>query len=106
MINRLNEHLLDAPSIEGDTCCVCGRVATNHHHVIPKGMGGSKLEKRIPTVPLCGMGNTSGCHGMAHSGRLFLDYRGGRWMYYEANEPTTLLAAMSDDEGWWYCDGQ
>lgn len=103
MINRLNEHLLDAPSIEGDTCCVCGATATNHHHVIPKGMGGSKLEKRIPTVPLCGMGNTSGCHGLAHSGRLFFDHRDGRWMYYESNEPTTLLAAMNDDEGWWDC---
>lgn len=103
MINNLNKHLLDAPSIEGDRCVVCGRPATNRHHVVQKGMGGSKLEKRIPTVPLCGMGNTSGCHGKAHSGRLFFDYRDGRWFLYESKEPTTLMAALEDKEGWWDC---
>lgn len=102
MVNKLNEHLLDKPSIESEWCCVCGAPSLNQHHVIVKGMGGSKLEKRIPTVSLCGMGNTGGCHGKAHSGRLFFDYRDGRWMFFESTEPITLLDAMGRD-GWRDC---
>lgn len=105
MINKLNEHLLDAPSIGGSTCAACGGVAMNNHHVIQKGMGGSKLARRIPTVPLCGMGNTSGCHGKAHSGRLFFDYKDGSWMCLETVEPTTLQNALNM-EGWRPCDGE
>lgn len=104
MINGLNEHILDAPSITGSRCCVCGRPADNNHHVIAKGMGGSKLEKRIPTVILCGMGNTSGCHGLAHSGRLFFDYRNGRWMCLESDRPMKLQDAINS-EGWRPIDG-
>ena len=104
MINKLNEHLLGKPSLHGERCCVCGRAAQNNHHVIIKGMGGSKVERDIPTVPLCGMGNTGGCHGLAHSGRLFLDYRDGGWKYLESTEPITLLEAMGR-EGWRDCIG-
>lgn len=104
MINRLNEHLLDKPSLKSDTCCVCGAPASNDHHVIPKGMGGSKLAKRIPTVSLCGMGNTSGCHGKAHSGRLFFDYRDGAWVYHESSEPMTMFDAH-ELSGWEKCLG-
>lgn len=103
-MNKLNEHLLDAPSIGTDRCVVCGAYATNHHHVIAKGMGGSKLAKRIPTVLLCGMGNTGGCHGKAHSGRLFLDYRDGCWWFFESNESITLYEAL-DSDGWRRCIG-
>ena len=102
MINGLNEHLLDKPSIVSERCCVCGALATDNHHVIQKGMGGSKLEKRIPTVPLCGMGNTSGCHGKAHSGRLFFDYRDEEWYYCELDNPTTLADAY-EQSGWHRC---
>lgn len=102
-MNNLNEHLLGKPSLQSDTCCVCGAPATNQHHVIIKGMGGSKYAKQIPTVSLCGMGNTSGCHGKAHSGQLHFDYRDGYgWMYCETDEPTDLQGALDNGE-WWPC---
>ena len=95
MLNELNRHLLDKPSIESFKCCVCGKPASNNHHVIQKGIGGTKLAKRIPTVPLCGMGNALGCHGLAHSGRLFFDWRDG-WWFCLTEEPTTLEDVLED----------
>lgn len=88
-------HLLDKPSVDQEPyCAVCGRPATNRHHVIEKGMGGvsRELERRIPKVTLCGMGNASGCHGKVHAHLLHLywdddGYGGGRWVMYETPEP-------------------
>lgn len=107
MINELNRHLLDKPSFTSDRCCVCQAPATNRHHVIQKGMGGSKLARRIPTLPLCGNGNADGCHGLAHSGRLFFDWQGpgsGAWYYCIMDEPTTLQDALDNGE-WLPCYG-
>lgn len=58
-------------------CCVCGKPATNGHHLVPKGMGGGrKVYHRLtefgtfdlfsPIFAVCGMGNSSGCHGKFH----------------------------------------
>ena len=94
MLNETNKHLIGKPSLKSDYCVVCGARATNQHHVIQKGMGGSKA--KIPTVSLCGMGNTSGCHGKAHSGRLHFDYRDG-WYYCET-EPCSYLEALETGE--------
>lgn len=108
MINNLNKHLLGCPSIKSRYCVVCGEPATNDHHVIIKGIGGSKYAKQIPTVSLCGMGNTSGCHGLAHSGRLFFDYRTslktGRkcWHYCKTDVPVSLFMALEFGE-WREC---
>lgn len=102
MIDRTNDYLLDKPSIVQGFCCVCGLPSTNQHHVIIKGMGGSKLAKRIPTVALCGMGNTWGCHGEAHASRLHFDYRDGEWWWLSTHEPTKRIDALKMD-GWVRC---
>ena len=62
-------------------CAVCGRPATNVHHVVEKGMGGRQrpyvLDGRYgtyrllpPLFAVCGHGNADGCHGMFHAGLL------------------------------------
>lgn len=70
--------LLGLPSYVSQYCLCCGDIATNQHHVIQKGMGGrcKAIERLIPTVSLCGFGNASGCHGLAHSGGLRIWYDG------------------------------
>lgn len=57
-------------------CAVCGRMATNSHHVPAVGMGGRNASftlhghaLRPALIALCGSG-TTGCHGLMHSGRL------------------------------------
>lgn len=100
MLNETNRHLLCKPSLTRAWCVVCGKKATNQHHVIVKGMGGSRYAAQIPTVSLCGMGNASGCHGLAHSGKLHFDYRDG-WVYL-LTEPCTYQEALGK-EGWRPC---
>jgi pyridoxal biosynthesis lyase PdxS len=43
---------------DGTPCFECGKPATEHHHVVPRSLGGTR------TVPLC-----CGCHDMAHDMR-------------------------------------
>lgn len=95
MLNELTRPMLGKPSVEGDLCAVCGRPASNRHHVIQKGMGGSKAD--IPTVPLCGHGNLDGCHGLAHSGMLFFRWNGG-WECCITDMPTTYYYALEYGE--------
>ena len=92
--------LLGKPSIYAPYCVVCGRPATNQHHVIIKGMGGmdKATERRVPTLTLCGMGNTSGCHGLAHQMRLHFRYRKG-WECIITAEPCDYQTALESD-GW------
>lgn len=88
-MNKYDEFLLGLPSVtECEGCAVCGRPANNQHHVIYKGMGGSKVEKLIPTVKLCGSG-TTGCHGKVHQHliHLYWDESKGGWVYYVTDEP-------------------
>lgn len=83
LYNAQRDRILGKPSIETELCPFCGRIATNRHHIIPKGMGGSKAEKLIPTVTVCGMGNASGCHGRLHDHTLELDWddESDWWVY-------------------------
>ena len=64
-------------------CSICGRVATNEHHLRQKGMGGlgkkSKPEQH-ETVTLCGSG-TTGCHGYVHSHDISVQKINGE-LYY------------------------
>lgn len=47
-------------------CELCGvKQATNLHHRKPRSQGGEHTVENL--VALCGMGNTSGCHGLAHT---------------------------------------
>ena len=93
-MSAFKAQMLDKPSVVDEPyCAVCGKPATNKHHVIPKGMGGvsAELEKRIPKIRLCGMGNADGCHGDVHAKLLHLywddDYCGGSWMMYRSIQP-------------------
>ena len=102
----------------GHLCCVCGAPATDRHHVVRRGAGklaagGREVAK--PTVRLCGHGNASGCHGMAHAGLLhfrwvetrserrhndqLLSFVGGHWEYLETEEPCKYQDALAM-EGW------
>lgn len=85
MINEFTAVMLDRPSIGGTRCAICGAPATNAHHVIQKGMGGTSYESRIPTIKLCGSGVT-GCHGLAHQKRLHIYWRDG-WVYLITSRP-------------------
>ena len=81
LYNAQRDRLLGKPSIETEACPFCGRVAMNRHHILPKGMGGTR-RRDIPTVTVCGMGNASGCHGRLHDHTLELDW--------------------DDEAGWWH----
>ena len=78
-MSEYERELLGAPSHRSSRCLACGKVAQNDHHVIPKRMGGrcKEILRLIPTVSLCGLGNASGCHKLAHEGRLHFRYRDG-----------------------------
>lgn len=54
--------LMGEDSIIQVSCCICGQPATNKHHAVPRSAGG----EGGPRVSVCGMGNTSGCHRLAH----------------------------------------
>ena len=76
--------LMEGPSVETPYCCVCGRAGLplNRHHVVRRGAGKlyrDGVEVPKPTVMLCGSGNTSGCHGLAHQNRLHFRYVKDDW---------------------------
>lgn len=58
---------------------------------------GRKLKK--PTIPLCGSGNTSGCHGKAHHHQLHFKFENGIYYYLETEEPTKYMRAL-ELPGW------
>ena len=96
--------MVGAPSVHKPYCVVCGRTSPlNQHHPIRRGAGnlygrdGRQAPK--PTLTLCGSGNTSGCHGLAHQNRLFFDWDGERWLYLVVEEPVSHSAALSI-KGW------
>lgn len=86
LYNVERDKLLGKPSIESMYCPFCGRLATNRHHILPKGMGGTKNARLIPTITVCGMGNASGCHGRLHAHEIEI-----RWSdeldWYEYRRP-------------------
>lgn len=84
--------LCEAPGIpKQDWCCVCGRPATNMHHVVPRSAGG----ENGPTVPLCGLGSAAGCHALAHNngGRLSFRYdeKRGMWWFVADDEAARAI---------------
>lgn len=62
--------LMGKPSIKATRCVVCGcTYPLNNHHIVRRSAGkmyvnGVELDK--PVITLCGSGNASGCHGLAH----------------------------------------
>lgn len=110
--------LMECPSIETPYCAVCGKTwPLNRHHLVKRSAGqlvrgGVVLPK--PTIVLCGSGNTSGCHGLAHQGRLHFRWvesdagsegwylthiRGGHLEYLLTEEPEKYADALKMD-GW------
>lgn len=70
-------------------CELCGHPATNIHHRLPRGMGGTR--RAIHTVEwllhLCGWGNSTGCHGAVESSR-HVAYTNG-WLLRQHQTPPT-----------------
>lgn len=120
ILNEYDRNNMNGASIsyEPPHCAVCGRTSPlNLHHVVFRSHGG----KEGPTIMLCGNGNSSGCHGLAHSGRLFFRWvkapfwdtwnegtrgalgmpaiGGGHWECLVLDEPTKIETAWSMD-GW------
>lgn len=85
-------------------CCVCGRPAPlNQHHYVWRSWGelhrpdGSVVEK--PTITLCGSGNASGCHGLAHKRMLHFREVNGKLHYLLTDYPMPYVQAL-DEYGW------
>ena len=108
--------LMDGCSVDTPYCAVCGRTwPLNRHHVVRRGAGRlyrGGVEVPKPTITLCGSGNTSGCHGLAHQNRLHFRwakrrggfgestaYGSGHWEYILLDEPTKYYKALEMD-GW------
>ena len=100
--NLWKDRLLNAPSLESEICPICQvRMATNRHHIVPKGIGGTSY-KEGPTICVCGMGNTSGCHKLLHDSKVHLRYVGsnkhGHWEFVAFDEPTSLGVVIRDED--------
>lgn len=116
--------LMGKPSLKLDRCAVCGKAyPLNQHHIVRRGAGklfNDRGEVKKPTITLCGSGNASGCHGLAHQGRLFFRWaesskkptdslkslytpQGGHWEYLLTEEPMKAFDALQVKEDWKRC---
>lgn len=90
--------LLELPSVDVPWCIVCGtsgRSNVNKHHDPWK----SETSTPDVTIPLCGFGNTSGCHELAHAGKLHFRNHEGRRQYLLTDRTVRYLTALEMD-GW------
>lgn len=114
--------LMDGATVRACRCVVCGASAPlNQHHVVRRSAGklyrhGMEVPK--PTLTLCGSGNASGCHGLAHAQMLHLRWvtsdepigtvqwqgsvttKGGHWEYLRTAEPVKEFTAQQIADGW------
>lgn len=115
---ELYRPLMMGYSVDTPYCAVCGSThPLNRHHVVKRSAGKmyrNGVEMPKPTIMLCGSGNTSGCHGLAHGGRLHFRWvqgdtgsgawylthvNGGHWEYLITKEPVKYQRALEMD-GW------
>lgn len=117
-VDQLQLPMMGRPSIKFDPprCAICGRTwPLNNHHIVKRSAGVlvvNGVEAKKPTVMLCGSGNTSGCHGLAHQQRLHFrwveaacEHDGtdwaeavsglGHWEYLLTEKPTRYEAALA-----------
>lgn len=94
--------------LDGAVCAVCGKPATNAHHVPAKGMGGGRRLVRVGGVPmrpaliaLCGSG-TTGCHGLAHQRRIRFEWRWDDARFERAFLRGEVPPALMTLTGRWY----
>lgn len=108
--------LMDGVSVRAGRCVVCGAPAHDQHHVVRRGAGKmyrGGIEVPKPTLTLCGSGNASGCHGLAHAQRLHFrwvkkscrfndsaSYGSGHWEWLLTDEPMKELRAQGIEGGW------
>lgn len=99
---RLYWPLMEGPSVVLDHCAICGRAwPLNSHHIVRRSDGKlfrDGVEVPKPTITLCGSGNTSGCHGLAHQNRLHFRYEDGEWQYAIFQEPIKYQRALEEGE--------
>lgn len=96
-MNELEKPLMEAPDLVRPWCVVCGRKSAEKHHVVFRSHGGSDG----PVLSLCGWGNSSGCHGLAHSYMLHFRYS-DRWQYLKTRKPIKYQNAL-EKKGWRDC---
>lgn len=95
--------LEELPSVDVPWCIVCGKTGQlNWHHDPWK----SETRGAHVTIPLCGFGNTSGCHGEAHALKLHFRNNDGRWEFLRLDRPLRYERAIEIDEGWRAAYGQ
>lgn len=101
--NEYQAYLMQHPS-PPDTgfCAICGRPATNLHHIVPRSQGGTAG----PVVRLCGSG-TMGHHGMAENKQIHFrfcqftnDPEVGQWEYFKWGKPISYEDALEHHYGW------
>lgn len=92
------------PDVRRGRCCVCGRSAPlNQHHYVWRSWGelhrpdGTKVDK--PTLTLCGSGNLSGCHGLAHKRMLHFRFDGRQLHWLRTEVPMPYEQALGQG-GW------
>lgn len=90
-LSAYKANLMNGHSVVGMWCPICGDHATDGHHVVQKGMGGTskEFERRIPIVKLCHR-----CHMDVHARRMHIQWARGRWLWFRSSTP------MRDDEAW------
>lgn len=91
-MNDLQRALIDKPDIETPWCPFCGRPWQSRHHIVERSQGGGNG----PTVTVCGIDNSTGCHGRFHHRTLHLKWCDG-WMYLATTEPTKYHEALEKD---------
>lgn len=87
----------------GGVCEACGRArATEQHHRLYRSRGGADVVSNL--LDLCGWGNHSGCHGVAHTrtGELRgLSIRSGGDPLRVRVEHALFGVVLLDDKGGW-----
>lgn len=94
-------------------CCVCGKPATNCHHIVPRGYGEvfetytphGTFQLKSPLLALCGSG-TTGCHGRFHNGELAAVWSWDKPEFANAWETGELLERFAPHHRALYCYGQ
>lgn len=97
-LDLYDKELAYKPNRISPYCEFCGRPAQSKHHVIPRSRLGKVADKVSPLFSVCGWGNSDGCHGKLHTGRLFVRWNDG-YECLESDVPISRDMAHSMD-GW------
>lgn len=94
--------LMKGTTVKLSCCPICGKPATNMHHIVRRGdgelFGNDGRPRTKPKISLCGSG-TTGCHGLAHQLKLHFRWKDGAWEYLKTDEPVGRAEAL-ELSGW------